>query len=317
MSLPLAVRKDIRDNEPKLKEAEKALSAAVGFEVTVTVENETIHKNLTESNHSKKDAFTAIAADYLTNFSKQFALIMKDPVVKEDVTQALSAKKFIFTVKTDAEFAVIEKDAVAYKKIGGRPYYGIEFKDGACVLFTPAKNFWCNIAQVGDPKEISVVNILSLHAPADALPLSVRAAMSKAEPDFTAAVKKVSAAVGFDVIFEFDPKPLYFALVETTKDYKDKIPDCVPRYITGLATNLEKCCKDDMIKEALLDKWKSKKLKITFVKGEFPDKEKPKYGGDSYIGLSFDGGDISIVIPTKYFWSNIDNISKLNIEKLL
>jgi hypothetical protein len=317
MSLPLSLRKDIRDNEAKLKDAEKALSTAVGFDITVVVENETIHKILAESNNAKKEAFTAIVADYLTHLSKQFATIMKDPVVKEDVTKALSAKKIIFTVKTDAEFAAIEKDAVAFKKIGGRPYFAIEFKDGACILFTPAKYFWSNIAAVGDPKELSIVNILSLAAPADALPLNVRAGLSKGEPEMQAAVKKVSAAVGFDVIFEFDPKPLYFALVETTKDYKDKIPDCVPRYITGLATNLEKICKDDMIKEGLLDKWKTKKLKVTFVKGEFPAADKAKYGGDSYIGLSFDGGDLAIVIPTKWFWSNIDNISKLNIEKLL
>jgi len=308
MALPLAVRKDIRDKEPKIQEAKKKIDAALGFEVTIDINNEEVHKVLTEAGHSRKEAFTEPLSQYLDNLSQQLATITKDPQVKEELTKAISAKKIS---------VVVQKDPLPSKEpergnLGGNTYVGVEFKDGALRVIIPQNCFWSNISNISNPKEVSIIGVISKTlTPAGTLPLHMRVAMKAAEPKFQEAVKKISTAVGFEVTLDFDVYAAYTALGEN----KDRIPDAVPQYISGLGDNLAKICKDDMIKEALLEKFTTKKIKVQIHNGAFPNKD--LFGGDSYVGLSFAGGDMAIVIPSNCWWCNMSNIASLKIEKIL
>jgi len=310
MALPLAVRKDIRDNEPKIQEANKKINAALGFDVTIEVNNESLQTLLTEANHSKKDSFTGPVSQYLDSLAQQIAVIAKDLMVKEELARVMPAKKVVFVLRKED----LPADEPGRSNFGGSSYTGFEFKDGALNVVVPVKNFWSNIGDVADPKTVSLLKVLSRTTTlASTLPLHIRVALRDTEAKRNDAVKKISAALGLDMIFDFDALAVYAGLSEH-KD-KDRMPEAIVRYLDGLNENLTKTCKDDMVKEALLEVVKSKKLKFAVVKGAFADNK--KYGGDNYIGLSFENGDLTVVIPSDNFWCNLDNIKTLKIEKML
>jgi len=314
MALPLSVRKDIRDNQPKIDDAKAKLAAALGMsDLTLEINNEAAHALLVESSHSKKEAFTEIIARYLDNLSKQLDLMCKDPHVKEDLLKAVSAKKVVFSLlKTEWPSAEVEKY--------GRVYVGVHFHDGVLELIVPVKNFWSNIDYIANPKEVDLTKVLTLQTrQAGALPLTARVALKAAEGKFNDAVKKLSGALGFEVQLDWNPVASYLVMEKERANEMARMPfaDASARYLDGLGDNLAKVCKDDMVKEALLDKFKTKKVGVAVIPSADYEKDKAKLGGDSYVGLSFDGGNMVVIVPAKSFWANMDNIKTLKIEKLL
>jgi hypothetical protein len=312
MSLPLAVRKDIRDNQAKIDDAKAKLAAALSFpDLTLEVNNESVHALLVEANHSKKDSFTEVVARYLDGLAKQLDLISKDAQVKAELHRVISAKKVAFNLlKTEWPSNEVEKY--------GRIYVGVSFHDGILELLVPVKNFWSNIDYISNPKEVDITKVLTLQTrPAGTLPLPVRVTITATEPKMAAAVKKISAAVGFECTLDWDPTASFLALEKEVDVSRIPFAEACSRYLDGLGDNLTGACKDDMVKEALMDKFKTKKAGVAVIATADFEKEKAKTGGDSYVGISFTGGNIVVVIPAKSFWSNIDNIKKISIEKLL
>jgi len=309
MSLPLTLRKDIRDAEPKLAEIKKRIDGVLGFEVALEYNAEAIHPLLTEANHARKDAFGGPITGYFDNLAKQLEIICKDTTVREDLARVMTAKKIVFVVRKED----LPSSEPGKGDFGGSSMTGFEFKDGVFNIVVPMKRFWTNLGDLANPKEISIVTVLSRTCtPAATLPLHLRVRVRDTEAARQEAVKGICAALGTDIAFEFDP--LYFYEGVSDHAQKDRFPDAVVKYLQGLRDNLTKSCKDAMIKEALVGAIKTKKLKFIVVKGKFPD---PKlYGGETYVGLSFEHGDFNIVVPSAGFWTNMDTIANLKIEKL-
>jgi len=301
-------RVNIAKAEPKKVEGMKKISAAIGVDFQLEYDAGVIYKALLDEKY--KIAFPLHITDsYLENISKGLTAAFAEPLVKEEFLKHTAAHKLLIRV---ADYPV-DKSTDVNKNFGGSSYMGYVFEGGVWVLQIPPKNWWTNVAQLANPKDISLAQIFSrCHTPDGQLPLHLRVAVRDTEAARAAAVKKISAALGLELQLEFDPMAFYNEIPVANRD---NFPQASGRYLDGLGTNLEKCCKDSMIKEAVQEACKSKKLGFTLIKGTFPDAK--KYGGDTYVGISFEGGNLHVVIPTNNFWCNMDNISKIKIESML
>jgi len=300
----------VNQQKAKAKEEEnmKKINAAIGTDFKFDYDALAIYGAMTNADY--KIAFPLhIANAYLDNLAKNLTDCLKDDMLKEEFLSVASAKKI--SIRLVPEW----KDDKTKQDFGGNGYNGFQFENGILYMQTCASKWWTNVQEIGNAKDgVSMLKVLSrCHTPPKTLPLHLRQAVRATDAKRAEFTQKCGAALGIPLTLEFDPLAFY----EGVSDHpdKDRFPEASCTYIKNLSENLEKTCKDDMVKEALVDAIKSKKLKFQFVKGTFPDAK--KYGGDSYIGLSFENGDLSIVIPSKNFWCNMSNIGQIKIEKML
>jgi hypothetical protein len=129
-------------------------------------------------------------------------------------------------------------------------------------------------------------------------------------------MKKISAAVGLPMSLALDPFVMYEALADREED-RHNIANATACYLDGLATNLAKATKDAMVKESVQQACSTKQVKLQIVPGELPKELCAKCGGDYYVGLTFENGDVTILVPSKRYWQNIDNISQLKTIDIL
>lgn len=186
------------------------------------------------------------------------------------------------------------------------------------VLFPVAK-FWSNVDIIsGSDRSIcQFINILSRTCtPEGQLPLDFRRAWRDEAPKLDAAVKKITAALGVPLTLQVDPYELWVGLGVECKD-RMRLPDALPRYFEGLAANLAKACADSMVKEALQEALSAKLLRVELVQGVFTAEQQKKYGNKGYVGISFENGALTVMVPTKRFWSNMDEIKEIKVDTML
>ncbi len=207
MSIPLALRKDIRDNEEKTNEALKQLSAALGFDVSLDVSWEDIVQKCPNEKFPGRTVML-----HLTSLAKIIGFQCKgDEIIKAEFARVVSKKKVAAVV----EDITPEKRAV----MGGIAAAGVRFVDGVMQMVIATSSFGgqCNILE-----KCNVAEVMSkTTVPPGGIPMLVRHALNETEPARVASLKKISAAVGHTIGLDFNATEAYHAL---------KAADCPPHH---------------------------------------------------------------------------------------
>jgi hypothetical protein len=312
MALPLSLRKDIRDNEPKFAEAAKKISGILGVEVTFDVNNEAIYAMLKEANNNKAESFSGPVAQYFAGLAKQLETITKEPLVKEELLRVLSAKKIGFQMRKDA-FPKREE-------FGGNSYIGVEFKDGALNIICPVAQFWCNMSNIEQPKETNIVDVMSRFCtPAGTAPLTLRVNEASAKAKWNDSLKVISTATGQPFTFTYDLMAIHNALpvASGSSDYRQTFPLHFNSYLENIAKQITTLCADAMVKEEINRVATAHQIGIRIHKAAFTNEEKANWGNNSYIGVAIENGILWIIVPPTSWWTNVSELANVKGISLL
>eukprot|EP00300_Choanocystis_sp_HF-7_P008061 c15674_g1_i1.p1 GENE.c15674_g1_i1~~c15674_g1_i1.p1 ORF type:complete len:295 (+),score=64.16 c15674_g1_i1:33-887(+) len=276
MSLPLLVRKNIRDSEPKREEYLHVIKDILGQPYAFEVSFEEVHNKVDDYKDRVGDV---VHEAYLGNFSDNLKNFCEDSANKEAFLNATPARKIVFRIDASID-----------------DYHQIQFKDGACHIVVPPKYFWTNVDQVGR-------NLLQEVNQADNsdLPLVVRKNLRDNEEAKNQALARIEAALGQRYTFEMDVVAQYKVLAASDRaDYKEQIGEIIfgnYGYLNGLANKLESLAQDDMVKEAINDAASSHQITFKF------DKDCSSYNETKFINKV-----MTMTTTPGYFWTNVDQI---------
>jgi len=290
MSLPLPLRKDLRDNEPSKVELLKRIDAATGVtgwsfdaDIAALHTSDKIDKNFKE--RVGEGLFGK--SSYLKTLADRIDAEMKDAMVKEQFVQDCSAKKITFKLWDGCERASEPE---------------IHYVDG--VLEIRQKTFPCNVQDTG--KDLRK----RLGQAAGGLSLALRQNIRNSVPEQAKHLARISKATGgAPWTFEVD----YAKLVPDCgdKNFKDRIADALVgkgSFLSSLAEGIEKVCADDMVKEAINES--ASKHKITFVYGETERASEPE--------VHYKDGVLQIKQRATAFPANVASVrSEKEIQKRL
>jgi len=241
--LSLAVRKNIRDNEPKLKEAAAKLTPFAGGEVTVEVDYDAFNKLM-----SKDDSYIDragegvewIVAGLAGSWEYQYG---QEDEFKQVLSTAWTTKKLII-------------ETGGYKRPSGGPDHSVSLRNGSIVVGCDDGYIVTNTADIGKEAHVR----LGLVTPAGHN-LSLSKNIREYQPQIDEAIKEIVAASGVSgVTFNVDYGRLDQWMKALPDDggsgYENRSAEIAFWLIGGLAGNIKRICSDDMVKEALQEAWK-------------------------------------------------------------
>jgi len=309
MALPLAMRKDIRDHEEKIADVLKQMSAALGFEVTHDISWEGIAAQVPNA-HEKQPGRTVFL--HLASILKAIQFQCKDDeIIKQEFARVISKKKVsVVAEETDGDKRYI---------LGGLAPAGVRFVDGVMQVVINSKTFGGTLNAL---ENLNIAEVISKTCtPSGSMPLLVRHALHETEPARAASLKKISAALGQPIELEFNASEFYNQLGAFNCHAGDRADMAVfiKNALDGLATLVEKSCKDSMVKEAIQDALRNKKIKFLLQKDAIAFDDRKKYGGGAQCGMKLSGGDMIIVLSANQFsrGSIGGNVADINIQTLL
>jgi hypothetical protein len=308
MSLPLAARKDIRDHEEKIVDVMKQMSAAFGFEVTHDISWEGIAANV--PNIQEKQPGRTVYVNLASLLKAIQSQCKDDALVKQEFARVISKKK----VSVVAE----ETDGDKRYVLGGLAPAGVRFVDGMMQVVINAKTFGGTLNAL---ERLNVAEVMSKTCvPPGGMPLLVRHALHETEPARAASLKKISAALGHPIELEFDPNEFYQQLgaFKCHAGDREDMALFIKNVLDGLANLVEKSCKDSMVKEAIQDAMRNKKIKFLLL-AEIPFDDRKKYAGGPQCGMKLSGGDMIIVLSANQFSQRSvgSNVADIKIQTLL
>jgi len=240
--LSLALRKNIRDNEPKLKEATTKLAAFAGGEVTVEVDWEKFNTVLSKDSSYADRAgegvewiVSGLAGCWEYNYAN-------DEEFKQTLAAAWKTKKLI--VET------------GYKRPSGGPDHGISIRDGSLVVGCDDGYIVSNVSYVGTDadKRLGLVTAAGHN-------LSLSKNIREYKPQIEEKIKEIVEASGVSgVTFNVDWNK-WEGWIQSQPDnagsgYENRAAEVAFWVIGGLADNIKSLCGDAMVKEALQEAWK-------------------------------------------------------------
>jgi uncharacterized membrane protein len=282
MSLPLTVRKNIRDTEPKIAEQLAKIRAATGREFTFVVDWNNLHANNGTGNiDSNCMADTALA--YLESFAETIETLCNDELAKS-----------VFDAKTGASKIELRLDANV------TDYHRVFLEGGAIVLAVPPQYWWTNTNQVGDRLKEALDNA----ADAGELPLICRRDIRDVQPRFADALNKIKTATGGRAFtFGVDWQDIYR---KSASNYDgNSIGSAAASYLENFADAVETLCADSMAQEAFNEKTPAARVDLVV-----------RDGVDDYNKTTFENGAVVISVPPNYWWTNV-NYAGRGMENLL
>jgi len=277
--LPLALRKNIRDFEPKLQENLAKIKAATGRDFTLEFDMAQfgeVSKTRGYENRTGEIVYQSILGPAATNIANH----MKDEMIKA----AFNAQVTNPVIKM-----VIDPAATGY----GEP----RLEGGQLIVAFKADKFCANV------DELFRENLVTLFT-VDGLSLETRLNLRKNEPKLQESLGKLKAATGRDWTLQYDA-PLFAKTCET-RGYKNRLGDCLlDSTVRGMTGNIVNLCKDDMSKEAFLDAVKNPAIKLVLS------------DASSGYGLaSIEAGQLVITFRPGSFCANVDECAA-NLPKIL
>jgi hypothetical protein len=131
-TLPLALKKDLRDNEENLKKHLQEIKNITGVEFTVEISPSMgeINNKIDGSykNRLGEIVYNSLMGEVAALFKKNSA----DSMVKDALIEATPAKKIIFEMTDSAS-----------------SYHDIVFSNGSLVIKFKPQNIWTNISDIG------------------------------------------------------------------------------------------------------------------------------------------------------------------------
>ena len=275
--LPLIVRKDIKESEPKIKEQLEKIKAIMGKEYTFDVDHKDLHGKVPAD---RKDTFPRFVVSYLAGFTKNLEKLCKDDSLARDVVnEVASTGKILFQIDEAA-----------------KGYSETKVVDGVITIRVISKNFPCNVDDTGKDFEASIVSSSS-----STLPLLLRKNIRDAEKkkvEFLAKIDKATGQSGWTM--DADMPTLYPKITAVDASRAVKLGTIIYNsYLENLASNLEAFCKDDMAKESF--NGATKKHAIVFEINDVTKK---------YVDAVIKDDVIHLQVKPSNFWSNVGETGK-------
>jgi len=287
--LSLALRKNIRDNEEKLKAATAKLTPFAGGDVTVEVDwakfAEVLGKDKSYENRAG-EAIEWIVKGLAERWESNFG---KNDEFKATVAKAWTTKKLIVR-------------AVGYKRESGGEYHKVSLENGTLVIDCAEGSVVSNVGEVGQKadKTLGLVTDAGYN-------LSLSKNVRENAPKIEAKIKEITDATGVTgIAFPLNYNEIdawMRAADKNSSSYYDRSAEIGLWVIGGLADNLKKLCKDDMVKEALQEVWKGQ-IVLTVAD--------PKLGSSHETEFK----DGKMILKYRSIISNVAEVGK-DIEKRL
>jgi hypothetical protein len=232
MALPLVIRKNIRDSEPKLHEHLAIINEATGKEWAFEADWAAIVGQL-EAN--QKDTIGQLYHnDVMGNLARNIAKLVKTETTKEAFLEATSSNKIVIKLND---------------KI--KDYWDISFSNGDLVV-THKKSI-CNLANI---EYFDIVAVI----PTPGLPLAVKLNIEQNQPLLEEIMERIAAATGVaDWTFEAD----YPSIVpQLDRNSQNRIGDIYKDILHYFASNLTRSLKNEVLKEAFVEAVSERKIEI-------------------------------------------------------
>eukprot|EP00026_Physarum_polycephalum_P003638 Phypoly_transcript_03651.p1 GENE.Phypoly_transcript_03651~~Phypoly_transcript_03651.p1 ORF type:complete len:695 (+),score=161.19 Phypoly_transcript_03651:270-2354(+) len=232
MSLPLTIRKNIRDSEPKLKEHLEKLMNITGKEWSF--ETDWAKLVAAEPNQSNKDSIgSTIQDECMKALVQNIEELCKNESSKEAFNEASANSKITF--RNNPKLST---------------YWAILFQNGDLILEYRA---FANIYEIGNFNIVAVI-------PTPGLPLPVRLNIEKSREEIDAALEKIGNVTGesdwsFEADYEKNIAPL-------DKSSQEHIGSTYAEALTNFAKLLESTLKDETVKESFNEATTQHKITI-------------------------------------------------------
>lgn len=207
--------------------------------------------------------------------------VLSEPLYKAAILKSWTTHKIIFRINSHA-----------------KGYCHVLFENGVLVIQTTTDNFFCNTDDCGRtvPEGAST---------GSQFPLELEKNMAEYEPQRAENIAKISAALGISVTFEIQD-PLAVAAAATERGYENRLGEIAfSWYLGGLAGNIERIAKDDMVKEAIVEAMSTKKIILRL-----------NPSCDKYHAEKFENGALIIEMPAGNLCSNCDSTGS-ELESIL
>jgi len=282
--LSLTVRKNLRDNEEKLKEFMGRINSAVGKTWTFEAD---IAKIISDPKISKDHADRIgeiLYSSYMEYVAQCIEENCKDDMTKEGLLGSVSANKIIYRLNPKA-----------------KGYNEFVIENGALILQCTPENMWCNIYEISSYKLDPILDYDK-----SKLSLVFRKNMRDYEEKLQTHLNTIKEATGKDWTFEVDMKTIA-GNKKIDSSYQDRPGEILyDSYMERIAQCISDNCKDDMTKEALLEAVSKNKVIFRFV-----DKT------DDYHEWKIEGGALILQCKPENFWVNLSDIGYAKLDKLL
>jgi len=300
MPLPLPIRKEVRDQEPKKVEILAAITKTTGVTATYTFSMEDAYEKLDRY----KDQIVGTSLEYLKGISENFADKFKDQAVKEAFIGAWKTKNIAMVILVEADY----KTARAANEKSFDSYHGLRLSAaGDLEICTNPANFAVNTHTISQHNLLAIVP-----QEAGGLPLEHQKAYNDNKAAIDAELSKIKKLKGLeDATFEFNPVPIFEVLKNDFSTYP------VSKYLEGLREQLEKQWKDDMVQEAILDEWKAPHKIRLLGEQDMKAVDEKKAVKDSYNGLRLAGGTIDILAGKGNWGCNTHYVCSRDLSTIL
>ena len=318
--LPLAIRKEVRDNEEKKTKLLADATTIVGSPVTYNFDLDATYAALEGSSYQAR--FVPLSLQYLENAIKAVDKAYKDALVKADFDSAWTTHNVALVILPSAKAL---EELKADKTTVGSSYFRLRLLNGELQVLTDKAYFASNLSDIGhlDLTPIASHAASQSSAPgssAEELPLEIRKKLRDTQPKVDASLAAIRKLKGLEDA-SFDAEAMAHVCYPLLKDGKTPAttfgPEAFPQYLDALCALLTKQWKDDMVSEALLEEWKAPH-KIELQPEVDLEKEQGKIVKEGkYNAIKLEGGKL-IMVQGKGMWrSNMSNIQGIDIVKML
>ena len=355
-SLPLQIKRDVRDNEEKKNKMLADATTTLGHPVTFNFDLPHTYAHLTGSTYQAR--IVLISLNYLENVIKALDKAYKDALIKQELQAAWTTHNIALVVlPTDKELEELKAD----KSTIGGSYFRLRLHAGELQVVTNNKYFNSNLNDIAALDLTPLASAAAAQSSAgtpgapEELPLEIRLKMRDVQAKVDASLGNIRKLKGVeDASFNVDqqtracyPKlkhitsqstsfspeafPLYAAT--QTLAYMLCIQDCAsPRhipacssvcvdftlsYLDQLTALLTKQWKDDMVSEAMLEEWKAPHVIELEPETDLENEKSAKVVKDGrYNGIKLEGGKL-VLLQGKGMWkTNMNNIANLDVVKM-
>ncbi|XWX01171.1 hypothetical protein V2A60_009197 [Cordyceps javanica] len=293
--LPLAIRKDIRDNwESKKEENEKEISDILGEKWTIDIDPKNIYPYGTDGSYAKEST-GAMIAEYVRCAVSGLRRYIDNhgDDGKQEINKLASAHSLIMDLDTD-------------KKIS---YCGCGItSSGQLAILWEDGNLASNIDEVFSERKI---NTALNEVPSEGISYETRIDIKKYyEAKIAEVSARINAVLKRDYALEPGFEAAYAKLSGTKANFKDNLGSFVYLYYEALAKALIrfKFDSDDMLQEGFNEAVESGKIAFRIV-----DASQMK---ETYGEVVVEDGVLYIQTSPDYYGSNIDDVASKLVDQL-
>ncbi|OAA56119.1 hypothetical protein ISF_07717 [Cordyceps fumosorosea ARSEF 2679] len=293
--LPLAIRKDVRDNwESKKEDSEKQLGEILGEKWTIDIDAKAIYPYGEDRSYAKESTGAMIAeyVDCAIRGLRRYVEQYGDDA-KNEINKVASAHSIIMDLDVDKKVSYCGAGITA---------------DGQLAMLWQDGNLASNIDHVFSERSLTA----ALNAvPSEGISFETRLDIKQSYDDKIADVRtRINTALKREYTLEPGFEAAYAKLSGTQAEFKENLGQFVFLYFEALAGGLvsQKFDSDDMMQEALNEAVESGKIAFRVV-----DKAQMK---ETYSEAVIEDGVLYLQTSPDYYGSNIDHVWHKLVDQL-